>query len=365
MDSIWINGHSYNLAYYIHDPTKTQYLDTFEEGIISFIIDWKSGRKTFELRTSGTTGESKAITIYRDQMIASAKMTLSYLHLRKGDKLLLCLNPSYVAGIMMIVRSLVGDLELYVLSPTANPLLNRKLNYNFHLSSFVPYQVNEILKHPRSLFNFKQIQNILIGGADIPDSLAQTLKAFENNIYQTFGMTETVSHVGLKRLSGQQASSFYEVPDGIEIDVDARGCLTVTGKITGGKTIVTNDLADLYEGKKFKWKGRIDQVINTGGIKIRINDLEDRIHSIFESADLTKSFFIAGFPDNKLGEKVILTIETQKEEIDEGNIRKILRSKLSRYEVPKEIYTYHKFPLTATGKIDKKAIIKQLKAQNK
>lgn len=360
MDSLWINGAYYQIADFLKSHEKIEALNAFDKGIISFIIDWISGKKVFELKTSGSTGQPKTICIRRDQMIASAEMTISYFNLKKGDKALLCLNPEYIAGKMMIVRSLVGQLDLYVLPPASNPLLNDEIDFEFNLIALVPYQISEILCNKQSIINFKKIKIVLIGGAELSEGVLKKLRKFRSRIFQTFGMTETVSHMALKRLSGDGISGLYEVLEGIEADTDERGCLTVQGKITGDKKIVTNDLVDFVDDSRFKWKGRIDQVVNTGGIIINIKDLENKIRNILKSNDMLNNIIVASLADIKLGEKIILLIETKSNEIDIKYLKGLLKNYLTKYEIPKEIYTIDNFQLTDTGKINRMAIIKGL-----
>jgi O-succinylbenzoic acid--CoA ligase len=341
-------------------PAKIRKLDTFEKDIISFIVEWISGKESFDLKTSGSTGQPKIITIHRDQMIASAEKTLKYLKITSRGKALLCLHPNYIAGLMMIVRSIVGKMDLYVLSPSSNPLKRDDILFEFDIASFVPYQVSEIISDAQSRSYFKGIKNVLIGGADISADLINKISSYENNIYQTFGMTETVSHIGLKRLSGKAKSDFYEVLEGIEIDTDDRDCLTVKGSITGNKRIVTNDQVELLDSHRFHWKGRIDQVINTGGITIYIDDLETRIQDILSENDISNSFFVAGMDDSKLGEKIILFVEKSNKAIIEEDILAVLRKYLQKYEIPKKIYIVQQFILLPTGKINRKANLERL-----
>jgi len=360
VDSVWIDDNHYPLDSFVSAPAKIRKLNALEKGVISFIVDWISGKEKFELKTSGSTGQPKVIIIHRDQMITSAETTIRYLNLKKGGKALLCLHPNYIAGLMMIVRSIIGEFDLFVLPPSSNPLKDINLEYDFDLAAFVPYQVSEILNETFSRENFIKIKNILIGGADVSEDLIKKMRPFENNIYQTFGMTETVSHIALKRLSGEVESGFYDVMEGIEIGSDNRGCLTVKGRITGGIKILTNDLVDLTDNNRFKWKGRIDQVINTGGIIININDLEVKVRNILKSNNINNHFFIAGKADHKLGEKIILLIETKDEVIDVDHTKNLLKNHLSKYEIPKEIYTTDHFLLLESGKTDRKANINKL-----
>ena len=201
---------------------------------------------------------------------------------------------------------------------------------------------------------------MLIGGANLPDNIVTYLRSFSNNIFQTFGMTETVSHIALKKLSGKKTSDTYEVLKGIEIGKDNRGCLTVNGVITGGKKLITNDLVELIDDKRFLWKGRIDQVINTGGVKINVIDLEKKIGDIFKSKDISFNFFIASLPDFKLGERVILVVEAVESEFNLENIKSLCKNRLSKFEMPREIHVIRKFLFTESGKVNRPAILSQL-----
>lgn len=289
-------------------------------------------------------------------MIASAEMTLRYLGIHTGARIFLCLNPDFIAGKMMLVRALTGNLDLFAVNPVSNPLLDPLLDYNFDLASFVPYQIDDILKQKLSIANFKKIKNVLIGGAGLPVGLQETLKVFPNNIYHTFGMTETVSHIALRKITAPGPSDYYETLQRIKIDTDERGCLRVKGPITEGRTITTNDLIKLIDSRRFEWRGRIDQVVNSGGFTIYIPELERRMESIFRKNKWVFQFFLTGQSDSKLGQKLILVVESLEKEIDTKSIKNILTNSLSRYEVPKKIYFVSRFSRTATGKVDKQAI---------
>jgi len=360
VESVWINGNSYLLEDYDKDTRRLGLLPAFEKAVLSFIIDWRTGKETFKLKSSGSTGKQKEITLYRDQMIASAKSTLEYLNISSGGSALLCLDPRYIAGKMVIVRSLTGKLDLYAYNPMANPLSDHEIEYSLDLASFVPYQVVEILKDPYSFSIFRRIKNVLIGGAGISHELEEKLKSMGNRIYHSFGMTETISHIALKQLSGIDQSQYFKVLPGVDIGSDTRGCLTVKGKISRGKTIITNDLVEIKSNNAFEWNGRIDQVINTGGIKININSLEIKIREILESKNFRIDFFIDHIPDEKLGQKIVLIFESGNSEINLEQIKGILKMQLTKFEMPKNLYAIQKFGLTDSGKINRKLIMKQL-----
>jgi O-succinylbenzoic acid--CoA ligase len=358
--SVWINGNSHLLEDYDKDAPKLEHLPEFEKEVLSFILEWRSDKETFKLKSSGSTGKPKELTLHRNQMIASAESTLEYLNITSGGRALLCLDPQYIGGKMVIVRSLAGNLDLYAYNPTANPLSEHEFDYSIDISSFVPYQVVEILKNPQSFSNFKKIDNVIIGGAAISKELEEKLSPLGNNIYHSFGMTETVSHIALKKLSGIDQSQYFKVLPGIDIGTDHRGCLTVKGKISQGETIITNDLVEIKNNDLFKWEGRIDQVINTGGIKININTLELKIRNILESKNFQNEFFIDHIPDEKLGQKIILILESRNSEIDPDQIKGIIKTQLTKFEIPKDIYVIKKFALTDSGKIDRRLIKKQI-----
>ncbi len=360
MESIWINGKTYRLDKYLNDPSTIADLDEYEKKVLSFSINWLGGGKTVELKTSGSTGPPKVISIHRSQLVSSARMTIEFLNLVNGGRALLCLNPEYIAGIMMIVRSFTAGMSLYAVSPSSNPMLRKDLDYSFDLTALVPYQVTNIIHKAGSASNLKKIKNVLIGGSEMHPSLIQTLSEFPNAIFQTFGMTETVSHIALKRISGSNPSDYYEIMGGISIDTDSRGCLTICGPVTGGDMIISNDLVELIDNKRFRWKGRIDDIIITGGIKVNIRDLESRIHELFLNHNISGNYFVSKLPDLKLGDKIILLVEKKEKGPGISEMRDLLRAHLEKYEMPKEIYMLAKFKMTKTGKIDKKSTLKQL-----
>lgn len=363
MESVWLNGICHRLEDYSGDIRGMNLLPTFEKEVISFLLDWRSGKDTFDLQSSGTTGEPKSITLHKDQMIASAESTLNYLNISSGSKALLCLDPRYIAGKMVIVRSLIGNLELYGFNPTANPISEKIIGRSIDLASFVPYQIVEIINNSHSFSNFQSIKNVIIGGAGISPELEKKLRPLNNKIYHSFGMTETVSHIALKRLSGEDHSKHFKVLPGIEIRTDNRGCLTVKGKITRGETIITNDLVQIKSNNEFIWEGRFDHIINSGGIKININSLEIKIRAVLESIDLNNNFFIDHVPDEKLGEMIVMMLESGDNEIDLAVMKGVLKKQLTKFEMPKKIYIIEKFSLIDSGKVDRKGMIKQITGQ--
>jgi len=358
VESIWINNIKYNLQNFSNNKEEINNLNAFERKVISFILDWKQGKSRFNFQTSGTTGQLKSLTLSRNQMIVSARMTMEYLAIHEGGTLLLCLEPKYIAGAMMLVRAIICNCDLHAFSPSSNPI--DKLSDTTHISmaAFVPMQINEMLSIPDSAYKLKKIEHILIGGAPLTDKTLNKIQSFDCNMYLTFGMTETVSHFAIRKLNGIDRSEYFNVLKGIDISTDDRGCLTVAGPITNNRTIITNDLVEIIEYNKFRWMGRIDHIINSGGIKINIDLLESKIRDIFISVEISNDFYLEGVEDSRLGKKLIMIFEIGKS--DKSMLRKIklLFSQLSKYEKPKDIRIIEKFFLTKTGKIDR---IKSLK----
>lgn len=360
MKSVCINGNYHLLEDYIKGVRRIDNLPVFEKEILSFIIEWKAGKETFHIRSSGSTGSPKKITLHRDQMILSAESTLNFLGIPAGGKSLLCLDPRYIAGKMVIVRSITGNMDLYAIEPKSNPLCDIEPDYLIDLASFVPYQIVEILVDPDTSKKLRKIKNVLIGGAAISPQLERQLGSYENRIFHTFGMTETISHIALRQLSGLEHSQYFRAMPGISIGRDVRGCLTVQGEITGSKKLFTNDLVEIIDEEEFVWKGRIDQVINSGGIKVNINLLEIKVREILTSINIHSDFFIDHIEDEKLGDKIVLILESGNVNIDLDSIKEAFRKHLGKFEIPRKIHIVQKFARTDTGKINRRLIMEQI-----
>ena len=353
MESIWINGNTYHLQRYSKNKEGINSLSTFARSVIAFILDWKDGQENFEFHTSGTTGKLKIITLSRDQMIASAEMTMKFLDFKGGGNILLCLEPKYIAGAMMLVRALLWKCYVYAVTPSGNPLMKIPESLQLSLASLVPMQLDKILSKPELSSKIKNIKNILIGGAPLSIRLQNLVQSLSPNMFLTFGMTETASHFAIRKLNGADKSNYFQALNSTEISTDKRGCLTITGIITNGETIITNDLVEIIDRNKFKWLGRIDHVINSGGIKLNLDLLEKKIRKIFNSDDIENDFFLEGITDRKLGEKLIMIFETGNLDAQSSNRINSLLDLLPKYEIPKEIRFIKKFFITKTGKINR------------
>lgn len=326
-------------------------LDPSYAPLVKFANDWFEGKETFQMTTSGSTGPPKSINISRQQIIASVALTKEALGLENGQKALLCLEPKYIASIMMAARCFIIGMDMVIIKPSANPLSHVQPYFPIHFASLVPVQIDSILKS-----NYKpvleDINNILIGGAPLPEGAIEVLNEFKNNIFQSYGMTETVSHIALMSVSNGNYNGEFKVLPGLETGQNEVGCLNIKGSVTNNELIQTNDIVQFNTPSTFQWLGRKDNVINTGGIKVFPEQVEPLIHRVLHENGIDIAFFIAGIPDSILGTKVVLIIESLKlEETVALAIEKEVKAHASKYHTPREIITIDSFLRTKTDKI--------------
>ena len=296
-----------------------------------FISEWYSTNIEMDLKTSGSTGKPKSISVKKDWMQNSAELTRKTFGLKKGDSALLCMPMKYVAGKMMVVRALELGLDLKVVEPSSNPLKNMDEIIDF--AAMVPFQLEN------SLNDLDQVKTLIVGGGQVSQQLIEKLQKISTQIFETYGMTETLTHVAIKPLNGPNISDLFRALDGIHFEKDDRGCLAIHASALNPVPIVTNDLVELIDENSFRWLGRFDNVINSGGIKIIPEVVEAKLLSIIPN----NRFFINGESDESLGEKVVLVVE--------GNVIEISFDSLEKFEKPKEIYFISEFLETESGKI--------------
>ncbi len=337
-------------------------LNGYETKTLEFCRSWLNGIQEFPIQTSGSTGTPKTISLSRQQLEASARRTIKLLNLQKGDTTLVCLNTEYIAGMMMLARGFMADLQMIIVEPIGNPITLVDRDVNIAFASFVPMQLQTILyESPDALSQLNNMKGILVGGAPVSPNLQRELQRIKAPIYHTYGMTETASHIALRRLNGPDAADYYNVLDGIEVGLDKRGCLTIKGDVTNDELLATNDIVELLTSRRFKWIGRVDNIINSGGVKVQVEKVELAIAEAF--ADITDSprFFIAPQPDELLGDKVVLILEGKpfsKEE--EAKLMDKLRNMLRKFEVPKDIYYSPAFSETSSGKLSRQRTLQKL-----
>lgn len=322
----------------------------FEKKIINFIADWQSNVTSYSFHTSGSTGTPKTIRLSKQQMTASAEATVSVLGLVPGQTSLLCINPDFIGGKMMIVRALLNRMNLIAVPPSSNPLLS--IDAPVHFTAMVPLQVKTVLKYAATGKKLNRIGKLLIGGAPADGALRRQLKTLDTEVYSTYGMTETASHVALENLSRHGEEGCFTALPNVHLSVDARNCLVINAPMTGDVDVVTNDVVTLVNPQQFGWLGRYDNVINSGGIKIHPEQLEKRIMQVLRSHHFDNRLFVTAKKDERLGQKVVLVMEGNALPTD--RIRAILKASLDNYTTPREIVVVEKFQETATGKIIRK-----------
>ncbi|MBR8535240.1 AMP-binding protein [Carboxylicivirga sediminis] len=304
--------------------------------IATFIRDWFDDKDDITLQTSGSTGQPKTIKVHKQAMVASACRTIRFFNLQKGDRALLCLSAKYIAGKMMLVRALVGGLDIVITNVNSNPL--QQINQVIDFAAMVPMQLHNVLSDtPEKLKNIKQL---IIGGGSVNPLLLGQLAGLTTEVWETYGMTETVSHIALRSLSN--ADEIFKLLPGLVIDVDSRGCLKVLSSDINTETLLTNDMVMLESSTQFRLLGRWDNVINTGGVKVMPELIEAKLKSVIK-----EDFIISWKPDDILGQKIVLVLEADSVIDMEG----VDMSMLSKYEQPKEVMAVSCFPKTETGKI--------------
>ena len=305
-----------------------------------FVSDWQSDSPTLLVHTSGSTGKPKPMLVEKRRMEASARITCGFLGLRAGDTALLCMPLDFIAGKMVVVRSLVWGLQLVAVEPSGHPL--KGLTESPTFAAMVPMQVYNSLKVEEERRLLRDIKHLIIGGGAINRDMAEALRGFPNAVWSTYGMTETLSHIALRRLSGAEASEWYEPFDGVGVPTNAAGCLVIDAPAVCAHPLVTNDIAEIApDGRRFRIRGRRDNVVCSGGLKLQIEEMEARLQP-----HLNVPYMISKRPDDKFGEAVVLLAVTD----DMESVCEVCRKHMPRYEQPRYFLAVSELPMTPTGK---------------
>ena len=317
--------------------------ESYQQDIGRFLLDWLDQHETITVKTSGSTGIPKLIKVNKQAMVNSAIATGDFFNLRPGDKALHCLPTTYIAGRMMLVRAIILGLEIDLVEPASKPAFNT--NKAYHFCAMVPMQ----LKNTISSCN--NIKTIIVGGAAVSGTLKKAIETMPSKVYATYGMTETVTHIALKKLNniGKSHNHYYKTLPSVTISKDERDCLVIDAPSLSNEKVVTNDIVNLYSDTEFEWLGRFDNMINSGGIKLFPEQIEKKLNKI------NQRFFVASKPDEVLGDKIILVIEGESNQIDDS-----VFESLDKYEKPKSIYTVQEFVETKSGKIQRKETLELL-----
>lgn len=309
---------------------------SFSQDIYHFLESWFSTSDFITVQTSGSTGIPKSISLKKDQMVNSALATGVFFNVKAGTKALLCLPVNYIAGKMMLIRALTLGWHLDIIEPNSTPL--KRLSKTYDFTAMVSIQVEN------SIDKLNQIKKIIIGGGAVSNLLQERLQCLNTEVFATYGMTETITHIAVKKLNNlKQNPNFYEILPNINIYKDYRNCLVVQASKVSEDIIFTNDVIKLISDTEFEWLGRFDNVINSGGIKLYPEKIEEKLSKIIK-----QRFFVASIPDNVLGQKLVLILEGKFRNYNLNDI------KLTKYEIPKQLFFIEKFVETKTKKIQRK-----------
>lgn len=329
-----------------------------------FLQEWNSPSETLLVHTSGSTGKPKPMWVEKQRMLNSAHITCDFLGLRPGDSALLCMSLDYIAGKMMVVRSIERKLRLFSVKPSGHPLsdesLAKMVEMDFDFVAMVPMQVYNTLQVPQERERLSRIKHLIIGGGAIDDALAEELRSLPGAVWSTYGMTETLSHIALRRLNGEEASEWYQPFDSVGVSLNGEGCLVIDAPLVCSEPLVTNDIAEIKQQETsshssdassslktssphvlFRIKGRKDNVICSGGIKIQIEEVENLLRQ-----HLDAPFLLAKKKDEKFGEIAVLVTESG----DLEGVEAICRQVLPKYWVPRQYLHFDQLPMTETGK---------------
>ena len=337
-----LNGRSYdNSSLQLSADEFIKEGSDFEKQIGLFLKAWCSDDPYITARTSGSTGNPKKIRLKKEHMHNSAQATAAYLGVYENTKALLCLSPDTIAGKMMLVRAMVLGWHLDTIPPSSSPLEQLTDSYDF--IAMVPLQLRNSLAH------LDRIGKVIVGGAPLPTDLKREISSATTEIYESFGMTETVSHIALKKsnhINGKDQDVFQTLP-GVGIKADERGCLVIEAPQISDSIVVTNDLVEIHSPQKFTWLGRWDNIINSGGVKLIPEFIEKKLATHF-----SERFIITSVPDDVLTNKLVLVVESS---LDAKTFKDRLleAAELDRFELPKHIFSFDEFPETRSGKPDR------------
>ncbi|HUX38973.1 MAG TPA: AMP-binding protein [Rectinemataceae bacterium] len=334
------------LEAFCRDSIAGGHLPPWEEAALRFILDWLGPEESIVQRSSGTTGRPKDLVLAKTAMAGSARNTCDFFGLKPGDSALLCLPVDYIAGKMMIARALVGGLDLLITEPSGRPPIPRR---RVDFCAMVPLQVEASLAAGPEL---GRIGTLIIGGAEISPELEKALGSETVSAWATYGMAETCSQVALRRVNGDRPEKVYTAMRGVRLSLDERDCLAIEADWLGGK-VQTNDVVEMLDDLRFRWLGRFDNLINSGGLKIVPEELEALI-----TEKTGRACAVIGLPDTRLGTKVAVVFEdgATGSTSELASLRGLLEGELPRQALPREILAVAELPRNASFKLDRKRL---------
>lgn len=315
-----------------------------QQRVADFIASFQDSDAHIEVQTSGSTGTPKRMLVEKLRMLASARRTNDVLGLKPQDVALVCLPVDYIAGKMMVVRALERNMRMEVVTPSSNPLKDfdeRRLGAQT-LLAITPHQLAEILADEHALQVIKRVSHIIIGGGALPKRVEQMAKSLPGSVYATYGMTETLSHIALRRVNGAHPEKHFSPLEGVALSQDTEGCLIISDSLTTDAPLVTNDLVELLPDGRFRVLGRRDNVICSGGVKLQIEELERKLSEV-----ISVPFLLTYVSDERLGQALTMLYTG---DALPSELQKFCMERVGRYEVPKHFFHISQLPMTETGK---------------
>ncbi len=306
-----------------------------------FLSEWFNDSPVIAVHTSGSTGIPKELTVRKDRMMQSARLTCECLNLQHGDTALLCMNLRYIGAMMVVVRSLVAGLNLIVRPASGHPLAT-DVKGSLRFAAMVPMQVYNTLQVAEEKARLEKTDILIIGGGAVDEALEAEIKLLPTAVYSTYGMTETLSHIALRRLNGDTASEHYHPFPSVKLSLSTEGTLVIEAPLICDDILQTNDIAHIYPDGSFSILGRKDNVINSGGIKIQAEEIEKKLRPI-----ISAPFAVTSIPDRRLGQALVLLIAGR---TDVQDIKNKLPAILEPYYRPKHIFATTSIPQTENGK---------------
>jgi o-succinylbenzoate---CoA ligase len=337
IEQIKLNQHIYQKHQIDKLGVSHESSESWENAIYHFLENWFDNSDVIVTQTSGSTGKPKEIRLSKDAMRNSARMTNAFFGLDNSKTALLCLPASYIAGKMMMVRAIVGGFNLITTEPKANPFEDLEIQVDF--TAITPYQ----LYYSAETLKNKFVKNIIVGGGHVNGKLEKLAETISARLFETYGMTETCSHIALRQFNGSGKSDVFTVLESVKISTDERNCLVIDAPHLVHNKLITNDIVQIYTPNTFSWLGRADSVINSGGVKIFPEQIEKKLEQL-----IPFPYFVTSEPDELLGERVILIVET---DVDINLALNQLQTMLAKYEIPKAIYCIPKFEYSTSNKV--------------
>ena len=316
--------------------------EAFEQELGDFLFYWLDNQSRIRVKTSGATGNPKNLEVSKQAMVHSAVLTGEYFNLEPGQRALHCLPASFIAGKMMFVRAMILGLSLDVIPPTTTPQLSKGSTYDF--AAMIPVQVSNCLSQ------LKELRTLIIGGAPLPSKLRATLETSHTGAYETYGMTETLSHVAIRPITSTH-KVFTTLPS-VGVATDEEGCLVITAPHVSLTPITTKDVVDCQSATSFTYLGRKDFMINSGGRKFHPEQLEEKLSPL-----VSCPFFIHKMADDTYGERPILVLEGEKAPFSKADLK--AWGVLEKWELPEQIICLKSFKRTSSGKVQRVATLEK------